>query len=205
MVKAPRRFQSIPPAPEMDRELLRRSAAEVARGLLGLYLVHETPAGRTVGRIVETEAYCEEDPAAHTYRGRTERNKAMFGPAGHAYIYQIHGHHCMNCVAGPDGYGAGSLVRALEPVHGIDLMRVRRGARHERALCSGPGKLTQAMGITMAQYGVDLLAAGSPLRLDGTCEAGAFEIVRSTRVGISRAKDLEWRFYIQDNPHVSKR
>ena len=151
---------------ELDRALFRQSAIAVARQLLGLYLVHETRSGTTVGKIVETEAYCQDDPAAHTYRGMTARNKAMFGPAGHAYIYHMHGHHCVNCTAGPDGYGAGCLLRALESVAGIDLMQKRRGVEDEPALCSGPGKLAQAMGITMAQYGSDLLDAGSPLRLE---------------------------------------
>ena len=190
---------------EIDRALFRQSAMAVARALLGLYLVHETPAGRTVGRIVETEAYCEDDPAAHTYKGMTERNKAMFGPAGHAYIYQIHGHHCINCTAGPDGYGAGSLLRALEPIDGIDLMHARRGVESERALCSGPGKLTRAMGITREQYGLDLLDVGSRLRLERPQTAEAFEIVQTRRIGISRAKDLERRFYIKGNPHVSRK
>lgn len=188
----------------IDRALLRQSATAAARELLGLLLVHETPAGRSVGRIVETEAYSEDDPAAHTYIGRTRRNRAMFGPAGHAYIYQIHGHVCFNCTAAEEGYGAGCLLRALEPVAGIDLMRTRRGVEDDLALCSGPAKLAQAMGITMEQYGVDLLDEGSPLRLEqGRREE--FEIVATTRIGISRAKDLQRRFYIRENPHVSRR
>lgn len=167
--------------------------------------MHETRAGRTVGRIVETEAYSEDDPAAHTYEGRTERNRVMFGPPGHAYIYQIHGHQCINCTAGKDGYGAGSLLRALEPVEGIDLMRSRRRVADEKALCSGPGKLTEAMGITKEQYGLDLLDDESPLRLERPRGGGEFEIVRAQRIGVSRAKELERRFYIKGNPHVSRR
>lgn len=189
----------------MDRTIFRQDATAVARQLLGLYLVHETPAGRAVGRIVETEAYCEDDPASHTYRGETRRNRAMFGPPGHAYVYQIHGHHCFNCTADRDGYGAGSLVRALEPVEGVDLMRSRRGVQQERALCSGPGKLTQAMGITMEQYGIDLLDRGSALRLEAPEAEQAFPVVQASRIGISRAKELERRFYIEGNPYISRK
>lgn len=189
----------------MDRTIFRQTAPTVAMQLLGFYLVHETRAGRAVGRIVETEAYCEEDPASHTYKGKTRRNRAMFGPAGHAYIYQIHGHHCFNCTAGRDGYGAGSLVRALEPVEGIDLMRSRRSVQQERALCSGPGKLTQAMGITMEQYGIDLLDTGSPLRLEAPEAEQAFTVVHTSRIGVSRAKELRRRFYIEGNPYLSRK
>lgn len=188
----------------IDRALFRQSVSAVARQLLDVHLVHETPAGRAVGRIVETEAYSEDDPAAHAYSGRTERNRAMFGPPGHAYVYQIHGHYCINCTAGDDGYGAGVLLRALEPVEGIDLMRSRRGVEDYFALCSGPGKLTQAMGITKDQYGVDLLDAGSPLRLE-RMRREDFEIVTTPRIGISRAKDVPRRFYIRGNAHVSRR
>ena len=194
-----------PSTSRVHRALLQQSAATVARQLLGLYLVQETAEGRTVGRIVETEAYSQNDPAAHTYRGVTRRNRAMFGPAGHAYIYQMHGHHCVNCTAGQIGYGSGCLLRALEPVAGLDLMRLRRGAQDERALCSGPGKLAKAMGITMDQYGLDLLDANSPLRLEPPQTEADFEIVQTTRIGISRAQELEWRFYIKGNPHVSRK
>jgi DNA-3-methyladenine glycosylase len=189
----------------IDRRLLSRCASAAARELLGLHLVHDSPAGRTVGRIVETEAYDEDDPAAHTFRGRTQRNRAMFGPPGHAYVYQIHRCFCFNCTVGQEGHGAGSLVRALEPVEGLDLMRVRRGVENERALCSGPGKLAQAMGITNEQYGLDLLDPGSPLRLERPPGESAFEVVTTTRIGISRAKELRLRFYIKGNPHVSRK
>ena len=191
--------------PRVDRALLQQSAATVAPQLLGLYLVHETAEGRTVGRIVETEAYSQDDPAAHTHRGETRRNRAMFGPAGHAYIYQMHGHHCVNCTAGQIGYGSGCLLRALEPVAGLDLMRLRRGAQDERALCSGPGKLAKAMGITMDQYGLDLLDADSPLRLEPPQTEADFETVQTTRIGISRAQEVQWRFYIQGNAHLSRK
>lgn len=128
----------------------------------------------------------------------------MFGPPGHAYIYQIHGHHCINCTTGETGYGAGILLRALEPVDGIELMKSRRAVNDERALCSGPGKLAKAMGITMVQYSLNLLDTTSPLRLEQLQTREAFEIVQTKRVGISRAKELERRFYIKGNPHVSK-
>jgi DNA-3-methyladenine glycosylase len=179
-----------------------------ARALLGAVLDHRAPEGTTVGRIVETEAYLCDDPACHAHRGETPRNRAMFGPPGRAYIYLIYGmHRCFNVVTGPAGRGEAVLIRALEPLAGIDLMRARRGVADVRNLCNGPGKLVQAMGLLPEHYGADL--ARGPLRLleaGSTPQAAAPDArIRAVpRVGISVAADLPLRFYAEGNPWVSK-
>jgi DNA-3-methyladenine glycosylase len=143
------------------------------------------------GRIVEVEAYDHEDPASHGYRGRTARNRSMFGPPGHAYVYRSYGiHWCLNLVCGDDGVPEAVLVRALEPTHGLDSMRERRGLDETRLLCAGPGRLCQALGITGEEDGRPLDEPPFALYLH---EAGA-EIVRGSRVGISRAAELPWRY-----------
>lgn len=185
----------------MNRAFFERPSETVAEELLGCVLVHETPDGKCKGIIVETEAYHENDPASHCYTGRTERNRAMFGPPGRAYIYFTYGmHHCFNIVTGPDGRGEAVLVRALEPADGIGLMRKRRGKEDIRELCSGPAKLVQAMGITKAQYGQDL-TEGS-LRVEEGMPDGS--IIKRPRIGIRKAAEEKLRFYIQGNRFVSK-
>lgn len=174
----------------VDRALLAGDAAEVAPLLLNKLLVH----GECAGRIVEVEAYREDDPASHSYRGRTPRTEAMFGPPGHLYVYFTYGMHwCANVVTGPDGYGAAVLLRALEPVSGVELMRARRGGRAD--LADGPAKLCQAMAIGPEHYGIDLLGDG-PVRLldDGVPPPAAPQV--GPRVGIRRAVDVPWRFRI---------
>lgn len=176
--------------------------------LLGKLLVHDAAAGRTVGRIVETEAYLGSlDPASHAFRGETPRNASMFGPAGHAYVYFVYGmHHCFNVVTGPVGVGEAVLIRALEPLEGFELMRKRRGVRLDRELCNGPAKLVQAMGLERAHDGVDLLAG--PVGLFHARRGAAWfaerEIVRTVRVGLTRGSELELRYYVRGEACVSR-
>jgi len=153
------------------------------------------------GRIVEVEAYDQEDPASHAHRGRTPRNEAMFGPPGHAYVYRSYGiHWCLNLVCGPDGVPEAALVRALEPTAGIDEQRRRRGVDDLRALCSGPGKLCQALGVTRAHDGLQLYRPPFSLRE----RKDVPEIVTGPRIGITRATELSWRYLEANNPYISQ-
>ena len=157
--------------------------------------------GGVGGRIVETEAYDHEDPASHAYSGRTDRNFAMFGPPGHAYVYRSYGiHWCLNFVCQEEGHGAGVLIRAIEPLAGLDLMRARRGTDHELLLCSGPGKLCQAMAVTREHNGLSL--AVPPFEL-GMAPSG-LEVVSGPRIGISKAVDVPWRFGLAGSPWISR-
>ena len=158
------------------------------------------------GRIVEVEAYVGAiDPAAHTFRGRTKRNAVMFGPPGHMYVYFTYGMHwCCNTVCGDEGEGSGVLIRALEPVAGVDLMRAARPRiRKDRELCSGPARLTQAMGITGAQDGIDLVRAteGFAVLDDGAPLPVA--IVAGPRIGIRLGLEFPWRFHVAGSRYVS--
>jgi DNA-3-methyladenine glycosylase len=178
-----------------------RPTIEVARDLLGKVLVH----GRTAGLIVETEAYLGggNDLAAHTARGVTNRTRVIFGPPGHAYVYFIYGmYECLNLVAEPDGEAGCVLIRALEPLAGLDLMRERRpSARRIEDLASGPGKLTLALGITRAQNGADVTRGALTVR--EPVEPRAIEIVVTPRVGITKSADWPLRFLIRGNRFVS--
>lgn len=183
----------------------------LAQSLLGTYLVHETKEGKTIGKIVETEAYLgSSDPASHTYRGETIRNRAMFGEPGHAYIYFTYGmYYCFNITSAPKGIGEGILIRALEPIEGIEIMEQRRSARSKtklspKTLANGPAKLVIAMGITKALYGHKLTE--KPLYLlssDHFSVINEPEIITTTRIGISVAEEMPLRFYIKGNPFVS--
>ena len=176
----------------------------IAKRLLGAYLAHKTADGETVGRIVETEAYLfENDPACHAARGQTDRNRAMFGPAGFSYVYLIYGNYfCMNVVTGGIGRGEAVLIRALEPVSGIPLMQRRRKREKIFDLCSGPGKLTIALGITRNENGLDL-NSGRLRIYAGKKRTG--RIVTTTRIGISAGSELPLRFYLDGNRFISKR
>ena len=174
----------------------------LAKALLNTYLVHQSLEGTTIGKIIETEAYLFDDPASHAFSGKTKRNFHMFGPAGYAYIYQIYGiHFCFNVASNVIEVGEAVLIRALEPVDGIDLMKKRRGIDNLKNLCNGPGKLVQAMGITKSLNGVSLLS--SELFLLPANEISK-SIISTTRIGISKGSELEYRFYLEGNTNVSK-
>jgi DNA-3-methyladenine glycosylase len=168
-------------------------------------LVRRLPEGVITGRIVECEAYEEGDPASHSFRGLTERTAVMFGPAGHLYVYFTYGmHYCMNVVTGRDGDGSAVLLRAVEPVQGIDVMRDRRGVSEVRNLCAGPGRLTQAYGVTRAENGMDLVSGGDLVVAMGD-PIGEDAVGIGPRVGISVAVDQPWRFYVAGSAFVSRR
>lgn len=184
------------------KALLNDSPVKMAPRLLGSFLVRETSQGKIVGRIVETEAYHQTDAASHSYRGQTPRNSVMFGPAGFAYVYFTYGmHYCCNIVTGTEGEGSGVLIRALEPLEGLDSMIKNRGRSDE--LTNGPAKLCQVLGIDKRLNGHDLSKA--PLRLILQDPLDMADIVQTTRIGINREQHQPWRFYIRDNPFVSKR
>lgn len=195
----------------------------LAQLLLGCELVHESAEGITAGIIVETEGYLTDDPACHAYRRQTPRNAAMFGPAGTLYVYQIYNHYnCINVVTGTEGIGEAVLIRALEPTEGIELMAIRRNdafktgfARYrnntinsatadgQRNLANGPGKLTIAMGISRPKHNASSLITGEiyirgPVLHD-------FDMVTTTRIGLTHGADLPYRYYVKGNKFVSKK
>lgn len=172
-----------------------------ARALLGWKLIHETPEGRTSGFIVETEAYTADDMASHSYNGKTTRNSAMFGPAGTIYVYFTYGmHYCVNIVTGQKDVGEAVLLRALEPLEGITLMKQRRHQSDPHVAANGPAKLAQAMAIGRAQNGL-VLNTGSIHLEPGIVPT---EIAQTTRVGITKDIDRAWRFYIKGNNFISR-
>jgi DNA-3-methyladenine glycosylase len=186
----------------LARAYYERPTIDVTRDLLGQVLVSVTPEGCTTGRIVETEAYLgAEDPASHAARLRTGRVKAMWGEPGIAYVYRSYGIHAMlNVVTEPLGATGAVLIRALEPVVGIDLMRIRRGLDEARLLCSGPGKLCQALAIGLDLHGTDLVTSDRLWIAPGEPPGN---VSTSGRIGISRGQAHPWRYWITDNPHVS--
>ena len=170
---------------------------EVAPELIGATLLFDGVGGV----IVEVEAYDGEDPAAHGYRGRTERNASMFGPAGHAYVYRSYGiHWCLNVVCDVEDVAGAVLLRALEPLRGLDTMRARRGLDEPRLLCSGPGRLCQALGVTREHDGLPLDRPPFELRP----RRGEVEIVRGPRIGITKAADLPWRYGLAGSRYLSR-
>lgn len=188
----------------LERDFYRRPAIALARAVLGRVLVREHPDGAVAGRIVEVEAYRgARDAASHAYRGPTARNAVMFGEAGHAYVYFTYGmHHCLNFVAQEAAGAAAVLVRALEPVAGLDLMRRRRGVEDLVRLARGPGCVAQALALARADDGLDLVR--SPLWVsDLPPDRGGHRIERGPRIGIRQATDLEWRFFLAGHPCVS--
>ena len=179
---------------DLDREFFARSVHEVAPELIGCTLLVDGVGGR----IVEVEAYDPTDPASHSYRGPTARNRSMFGPPGRSYVYRSYGiHWCLNLVCAD---ASAALVRALEPTDGVEVMAVRRGTDDVRLLCSGPGRLCQALAITSAHDGLALDEPPFLLR-DG---AGSVAVARAPRIGISRATDVPWRYGLADSAFVSR-
>jgi DNA-3-methyladenine glycosylase len=181
----------------LTRSFFDRPVLSVARQLIGATLLHNGIGGI----IVEVEAYHHSDPAAHSYGGQTERNAVMFGPAGTAYVYRSYGiHWCLNFVCEAEGSASAVLIRALEPTQGLGLMRRRRGVSEPRALCSGPGKLSEALGITRKLNGCALDQPPFELR------ARTFEpeIAVGVRIGISKAVDRPWRYGMKGSPFLSK-
>ena len=194
----------------MKHSFFRQDTVQLAQKLLGCLLVHRTPYGTAGGMIVETEAYVGAiDKACHAYRNRSERTEIMYRDGGYAYVYLIYGMHCcFNVVTGPESEGNAVLIRALEPVFGIDLMKQRRNTHNLQNLCSGPGKLCQALSITRTEYGLDLCAKNSPLFLLPFRRFAREQITASPRINVDYAEEAAqwpWRFYIKDSPYVSKK
>ena len=183
----------------LPRRFYARPAPEVAPDLLGKLLVKADDG--IVARIVEAEAYTDTDPASHAFRGPTLRNAPMFGPPGHAYVYFTYGMHwCMNTVTGEEGAGQGCLLRAAEPLEGLDVLRARRGAAKDRDLLRGPGRLGQGFGLHREYSGVDLCGGGALyLADDGDRPA----VMTGPRVGVTKGADAPWRFWVADSPFVS--
>ena len=171
----------------------------VARQLIGVTLL----VNGVGGRIVETEAYDRDEPASHCYGGETPRNFSMFGPAGRSYVYRSHGlHWCLNFVCRENGHGAGVLLRALEPVVGLEQMRERRGMQDERLLCAGPGRLAQALAVSRAHNNLPLDAA--PFQLLAPDPGVVIDVLAGPRIGISKAVELPWRFGLAGSRFLSK-
>ena len=187
----------MPAPPCLRRSFFDRSVHKVAPELIGATLF----VGGVGGTIVEVEAYHHTDPAAHSYIGPTERNAVMFGPAGYVYVYRSYGiHWCLNFVCEETGSASAVLVRALEPLHGLAAMRRRRGLHEVRALCSGPGKLCEALGITRKQNGLALDRAPFELRARSSTPV----IATGVRIGITKAAKKPWRYGLKGSPFLSK-
>ncbi len=204
----------------LPSDFYARPVLEVARELIGCVVEHRPAGGGeplTSGVIVETEAYHDSEPACHAFVGLTPRTRILFGPPGRAYVYRSYGIHALlNAVCEPEGVGAAVLIRALQPLAGIEAMRARRSplgagggtAMRDEELCSGPGKLTQALGIELSENGVDL--ARGPVRIlpreADRSEIGQHEpeIIAGPRIGITKAVELPWRFCVADNRNVSR-
>jgi DNA-3-methyladenine glycosylase len=183
----------------VNHDFYARDVRAVARDLLGAVVRHRECAGI----IVETEAYHESEPACHAFAGLTARTRTLFGPPGYAYVYRSYGIHALlNAVSEPAGVGAAVLIRALEPLDGVELMRSRRGVEQLAELCSGPGKLTQALGIELEHNGCDLLAG--PVTIEPSGSRVPATIVASERIGITRAVELKWRFTLAGSRYVSR-
>jgi DNA-3-methyladenine glycosylase len=184
----------------LGADFYERSVHDVAHDLIGCVVRHAGVAGR----IVETESYHQEEPACHAYVGLTARTRTLFGPPGRAYVYFSYGvHSLLNAVAEPEGVGAAVLIRALEPVEGIEAMRARRGVRRDVDLANGPGKLTQALAIGLDLNGSSLVDGPIEIAAPGAGARPA-RIVRGERVGITKAADLPWRFCDASSEHVSR-
>lgn len=185
------------PLVRLKRPFFARSVHEVAPELVGATLLIDDVGGR----IVEVEAYHHTDPAAHSFRGQTERNAVMFGPPGYAYVYRSYGiHWCLNFVCEPEGSASAVLIRAIEPLQGLAKMRRRRGLTDERLLCSGPGRLAQALGVTRVHNGLPL----DHLPFELYAREDNPEITNGIRIGITKAADLPWRYGLKGSKFLSK-
>lgn len=198
--------QAISSLNPLSRSFYAREPTYVAKSLIGKYLLRKLRDGTELGGvIVETEAYGgHKDPASHAYKGRTRRNEVMFGEAGHAYVYFTYGfHHCLNFVTGKKGIASAVLIRALEPVSGIQIMQKFRGKAELTDLASGPGKLCQALNIDRALNGCDITNSKSPIRvIDRNLRIP--RIRRSIRIGIRTGTERKWRFFAESSRYVSK-
>jgi len=184
----------------LPADFYARPVLEVARELVGCVVRH----GPCAGVIVETEAYHDSEPACHAFVGLTERTRTLFGPPGRAYVYRSYGIHALlNAVCEPPGVGAAVLIRALEPLEGVELMRARRGVEPLRALCSGPGRLTQALGIGLEHNGVDLALGPISIHPPSRARSG-LPVAVDRRIGISKATELPWRFCLADSRFLSR-
>ena len=184
-------------AKTLTKAFFRRSVHEVAPDLIGATLLFKGVGGR----IVEVEAYHHTDPAAHSFRGPTARNSVMFGPPGYTYVYRSYGiHWCLNLVCEPAGSASAVLIRALEPIAGVPLMRRRRGVSDVRLLCAGPGRVGQALGITVAHNGMPLDEA--PFAL--FARTGEVDVIAGPRIGITKAREKPWRYGLKGSAFLSK-
>jgi len=191
--------------PYLTRAFFARSCLEVAPALLGCRLVHRIDGRCLAGRIVEVEAYLGggQDPGSHSHRGPTPRNRAMFGPPGRFYVYRSMGLHiCTNVVCEPRDHGAAVLLRAVEPLHGEARLRRARGGRDGFELTNGPGKLSQAFGITLEHNGRSALRG--TLRIEADPSEPQLRILTSPRIGLSRGTELRYRFFVDGNPYVTR-
>lgn len=190
-------------SPPLPRDFYIGDTVEIARSLVGCILVRRELEDVLVGRIVEAEAYLQDDPACHSFRGLRPRNAVMFGPAGHAYIYFTYGMHwCLNAVTQPEGRGDAVLIRALEPLQGLDVMRRNRGVDDLKRLTRGPGCVTQALGLGKAENGEPL--DGQIISIHAP-DSPVGEIIAGPRVGLTVAIDQPWRFFVAGSPFVSRR
>jgi DNA-3-methyladenine glycosylase len=182
----------------LGRDFFARSVHEVAPDLIGTTLLVDGVGGI----VVEVEAYHPEDPASHGFRGRTSRNASMFGPPGHAYVYRSYGiHWCLNLVCEEEGSAAAVLLRAVEPTRGIERMQLRRGVEDPHLLCAGPGRLCEALAVTVAHDGLPLDRRPFELR----ARSRPVEVAMTPRIGITRAAHLPWRYVLPGSPFLSKR
>jgi DNA-3-methyladenine glycosylase len=189
-----------------SRAFFRQSSAIVAKEILGAYLHRVLDGEELIGKIVETEAYCVGDEACHAYRGKTPRNAVMFGEGGFSYVYFTYGmHHCFNITANEEGVAEAVLIRAIEPVKGIETMReLRSKVTRDRDLTNGPGKLCQALSLSRTENEIDLIESDILYITRGESMIPANLIGVSTRIGINVAQDFLWRFFIKENEYVSR-
>jgi DNA-3-methyladenine glycosylase len=192
-------------AKPFDKTFYDRDAVDITRDLIGSLIVRKLDGATLAGFIVEAEAYKECEPACHAHRGRTKRTEVMFGPGGYAYIYFVYGMYwCLNVTSEPDGKAAASLIRAVEPITGMETMKRLRNRENPAEFCSGPGKLTMAFGLDGKLNGHDI--SKPPLRILALPDdlKPRVKLRRSERIGLTVAKNLKYRFYADSNPHVSR-